>query len=367
MEKGRQEDREVSSCQTLRFARQRNGRLVAPWGDDLVGLDTIKLAGAIRCGEPVEMKILERRRGDRIVLTAQPTSATQRALEAAGTWTAGNTMMLSLIFRARDGGGVVAVEPFTGKNVYPAEGTRVWVNDQCEYLCEERGPVVFARPVEEEKERKARDPENPSEPYTYDQPWRSGRRSGGGRRSRPAAPPLGNKILTVTFQPNQREGKDGVVAFSEEIGGGKRPIFPRNGATVPIGVPVEVFFRKTNRGVMIAEPVKSPEDLHSTLPAGTRFHVAPSFKRREEEEVGDEPIDEDDIVEKEEAEVTSTEEAPLSGAARFEKRHGTASPPAATSSGPVVEHRRPATVHQPRPTFAAQIGQLCSGAGSKGE
>jgi hypothetical protein len=326
----------------------------------LVGLDTIKLAGmVIRCGEPVEMEILRRRRGDRIVLTARPTSATQRALEAAGTWAAGNTMMLSLVFRARDGGGVVAVEPFTGKNVYPAEGTRVWVNDKCEYLCEERGPVVFARPVEEEQERKARDPENPNEPYTYDQPWRSGR-SGGGRRSRPSAPPLGNKILTVTFQPNQREGKeDGVVAFSEELGNGKRPIFPRNGATVPVSVPVKVYFRKTQRGIMIAEPVESSDNLRGTLPAGTQFYTAPPLKRREEEEEAD--------GDEQQVDKSDTEETSLSGAARFEKRHGTASPPAATSGGPVVEHRRPAAAHQPRPTLATQIDRLCSKAGNKGE
>jgi hypothetical protein len=268
-------------------------------------------------------------------------------------------MMLSLVFRARDGGGVVAVEPFTGKNVYPAEGTRVWVNDKCEYLCEERGPVVFARPVEEEQERKARDPENPNEPYTYDQPWRSGR-SGGGRHNRPTTPPSsGNKILTVTFQPNQREGKEnGVVAFSSEIGGGKRPIFPRNGAEVPIGVPVKVYFRRTQRGIFIAEPVESPENLRGTLPAGTQFYTAPPLKRREEEEEadGDEQVDKG-----------VTEDTSLSGAARFEKRHGAAATPPAATSGPVVEHRRPAAHHQPRPTLATQIGQLRSGDGSKGE
>lgn len=305
----------VSQGQSLVFVTQRNGRLVAPWGDELVMLDSIKMIPGIRPGVSVEVEILEVEVGNGTILTARPTEATQRALQAAGNWP--SMMVLELCFRAKNGGGVYAIEPATGKRVYPAKGCRgVWVNAPCDYLCTEQGRVIVAWPVKEPTGHVERDPNDPNSVYTYQeavrrqQPNRRGRRDNRDRGARhdrwpqqtQKAPPA---TVVVTFERNTVPGKDGVVAF-DETNFGKRPIFARRGATVPIGRTIEVR-AQVHGGIVLAEPVKSAEDFRAEFGVEVELYTVPVSTERSAD---DRPAQ------------LKQSESPTSPAEKFRQKHG---------------------------------------------
>ena len=177
---GRQQGRRngtetVSTGVSLTFVRQSNGRMVAMWDRRDVLMDTISMY-RIQPGVPVECDIQLVVTGDTERLTAVPTEATKRALQSANLWPVGD-VMLEVTFRmTREDDGVYAIEPTTGKRVYPDGGFRVWVNKPSRYLCYERGRIIIARPLEE-PQRMSRNEDKPSEPHTYREPSREPARS----------------------------------------------------------------------------------------------------------------------------------------------------------------------------------------------
>lgn len=325
----------VSTNQTLQFTQQASGRLVGFWGRERVLMDSIKMATCVSVGTVVEVDIVQVNTVRSSLLTARPTEATREAFEAAGTWPIG-MCRLNLCFRPKaDGTGVYAVEPMTGKRVYPGEGFRVWVDGYFDYLCEEVGRIVIARPIVE-PEYKGKNPENPDEPHTFKQPRRQQHQPQSRRRNdrRPGQKPV---RLTLTFGPRLKGA--GIIAFHDDLG--RRHIVPAWGRTFLVGHPMECDCVVRGR-MAVATPVKDVTELASEIAGEVEVYEATQPKHQSDDRQphgqGSSKPQED------ERQPPRAPEPPLSRMERFRRKHGDiAAPPEMQSDGSSDKPTDPAT------------------------
>lgn len=173
----------IASGALMVFMKRSDGKLQAVWGEGrdriYVTPASVKFALHIKPGTGYEVDIYQVRTRNGVLTVAEPTTAMKTALGMPP----GDVILETCLQPKAHGQGVFAIEPMTGKRIYPERGVRVWVNRFDTYMAKEIGAHLIVYPIEEPQEHR-RDPNCPDQPYTCKVPPQQRSRYNRGRDNR---------------------------------------------------------------------------------------------------------------------------------------------------------------------------------------